>query len=96
MNRGEVLGLHRAHKATHAQSFGVIEPALFGSFARDQATRDSDVNILLQFSGPGASKGYFGIQFNLEDLLGRPVDLVTDKAQRAEFRPYLKREAVNV
>ena len=36
------------------------------------------------------------MQFYLEDLLGRPVDLVTDKALRAELRPYVEREAVNV
>ena len=42
------------------------------------------------------SKGYFGTQFYLEDLLGRSVDLVTHKALRAELRPYVEREAVHV
>ena len=36
------------------------------------------------------------MQFYLEDLLGRPVDLVTDKALRPRFRPYVEREAVDV
>ncbi len=36
------------------------------------------------------------MQFYLEDLLGRPVDRVTDKALRKEFRPYVEAEAVNV
>ena len=35
MNRDEVLDVLREHKATLAQRFGVIELALFGSFARD-------------------------------------------------------------
>ena len=35
-------------------------------------------------------------QFYLEDLLGRPVDLVTDKALRPELRPYIEREAIHV
>lgn len=38
----------------------------------------------------------FGVQFYLEDLLGRPVDLVTDKALRRELRPYVEQEALNV
>ena len=32
----------------------------------------------------------------VEDLLGRPVDLVTEKALRPEFRPYVEQEAVHV
>lgn len=38
----------------------------------------------------------FGVQFFLEDLLGRPVDLVTEKSLRSELRPFIEREAVNV
>jgi predicted nucleotidyltransferase len=60
--------------------------ALFGSVARDQASEDSDVDILVTFDGPATSAYYFGLQFYLEDLLGRPVDLITDKALRQELR----------
>ncbi len=96
MNRDDVLNLLRAHKVPLAQRFGVTELALFGSFARDQATDDSDVDILVRFDKPATSEAYFGTQFYLEDLLGRPVDLATDKALRAEIRPYVEREIVNV
>ena len=94
MNRDEVLKLLRAHKATLVQRFGVVDLALFGSIVRDQATDDSDVDILVWFDS--TSKRYFGVQFYIEDLLGRPVDLVTDKALREEMRPYIEREMVNV
>ena len=70
--------------------------ALFGSFARDQATEGSDVDILVRFEGPATSRSYFGVQFHIEDMLGRRVDLVTDKALRSEIRPYVEREAVDV
>ena len=96
MNRDETLKLLREHKATLAQRFGVVDLALFGSIVRDQATDDSDVDILVRFDSPATSKRYFGVQFYIEDLLGRPVDLVTDKALRAEMRPYIEREMVNV
>ena len=96
MNRTEVLDLLRTHKPTLAERFGVTELALFGSFARDTATDASDVDILVRYDGPATSKSYFGVQFYLEDLLGRRVDLVTHKALRQEFRPYVEREAVNV
>ena len=96
MNRDEVLQTLRAHREALAERFGVASLALFGSFARDQATDASDIDILVRFDGPATSKSYFGVQFYLEDLLGRPVDLVTDKALRPQFRPYVEREAVDV
>lgn len=96
MKRDEVLDTLRAHQDTLAMRFGVSRLALFGSFARDQATDASDIDILVRFDGPATSKSYFGVQFYLEDLLGRPVDLVTDKALRPQFRPYVEREAVDV
>ena len=74
----------------------MAELALFGSFARDQATEASDVDVLVAFDGPATSRSYFGVQFYLEDLLGRRVDLVTTKALRPRFRPYVEREAVHV
>ena len=96
MNRSDVLSLLRAHKVALARRFGVAELSLFGSFARDQATGDSDIDLLVQFNGPTTSKQFFGTQFYIEDLLGRRVDLVTEKALRAELRPYVEREIVNV
>lgn len=96
MNRKEVIRLLDEHKAVLSERFGVVDLALFGSVARDTACRDSDVDILVSFDGPATSKRYFGVQFYLEDLLNRPVDLVTDKALRQELRPYIEKEAIHV
>ncbi len=96
MTRAEVLERLRAHRPTLAERFGVVELAVFGSFARDEASDASDVDILVSFDGPATSRTYFGVQFYIEDLLGLRVDLVTDKALRSEFRPYVEREAVGV
>ena len=96
MRKSEVLALLRAHKPVMAKRFGVLELALFGSTIRDEARPDSDVDILVSFDRPTDPECYFGVQFYIEDLLGRPVDLVTDKALRAELRPYVEAEAVRV
>lgn len=96
MNRGEVLQHLASSKSELARRFGVVRLALFGSVARGSARPDSDVDVLVSFDGPATSARYFGVQFFLEDLLGRRVDLVTDKALRAELRPYVEREAVHV
>ena len=96
MDRDEVLEKLRSHKATLVQQFDVAELALFGSIARGQASDRSDVDILVRFDGPATSRSYFGVQFYIEDLLGRPVDLVTNKALRAELRPFVERDALIV
>ena len=96
MNRDAVLGLLRAHKAALAERFGVVALRLYGSFARDQAGSDSDVDILVRFDSPPDWKRYFGAQAYLEDLLGRPVDMATRQELRAEIRPYVEQEVIDV
>ena len=85
-----------AYKKTLSEQFGVNRLALFGSTARDTASDSSDIDILVSFDGIATSQRYFGVQFYLEDLLGCSVDLVTEKALRAELRPYIEREAIDV
>jgi predicted nucleotidyltransferase len=96
MKRTDTLNLLRNLKPTLAQQFGVTQLALFGSTARDEARDDSDVDILVSFDGPATSMRYFGVQFYLEDQLGCPVDLVTEKALRPELRPFIEKEAIHV
>ena len=96
MNRDELLDQLARNKPTLVARYGVDRLALFGSTVRDAARADSDIDILVSFDGPATSERYFGVQFFLEDLLGRPVDLVTDKALRPELRPFIEREAVHV
>ncbi len=96
MNRTQALQFLAQHKAVLTHRFGVTDLALFGSTARDAARPDSDVDVLVAFDGPATSARYFGVQFYLEDLLGCPVDLVTDKALRPQLRPYIEKEAVHV
>lgn len=96
MNKQQAIQSLSKNKAALAQRFGVTRLALFGSMARDAATTNSDVDILVEFDGAATSQRYFGVQFYLEDLLGCPVDLVTAKALRKELRPYIEREAIDV
>ena len=96
MNREQILQALAQCKPTLVSRFGVVGLALFGSTARATARPDSDIDVLVSFDGPATSQRYFGVQFFLEDLFGRRVDLVTDKALRAELRPHVEREAVHV
>ena len=94
MDRKHALKLLARSKQDLHERFGVTRLALFGSTARGEAGVDSDVDILVTFDGPATSARYFGALFYLEDLFQCPIDLVTDKALRPEFRPYVEQEMV--
>lgn len=73
---GRLLVKHR--EAVHAilARHGVTDPEIFGSAARGDDRQGSDVDLLVNFA-PGTSIiDIIGIQHELEDLLGVPVDLV--------------------
>ena len=94
--RDDVLAALRGCKAVLAERFGVEELTLFGSFARDGARADSDIDLLVRFDGPATPERFFGTQFHIEDLLGRPVDLATEGSVRVEIRPYVERDAIRI
>ena len=96
MNKDDILHLLRQHSPVLAERFGVTRLALYGSFARDQATENSDVDILARFEPRPDWRRYFGVQFYLEDLLGRHVDLAMDGELRSEILPYVERDLSDV
>lgn len=96
MQRDTALQLLTQSKPVLAQRFGVRELALFGSMSQNLASAQSDVDVLVAFDGPATSARFFGVQFFLEDALGRTVDLVTDKALRPELRPFVEAQAIHV
>jgi hypothetical protein len=75
------------------KALGVRKLGLFGSFARDQARADSDVDILVQFeTGHKTFDHFMQLAFLLEDLLQRPVELVTDESLSPYLRPHILEE----
>jgi predicted nucleotidyltransferase len=96
LEKDNVIRLLGQSKSELRKRFGVKRLALFGSAARDTARPDSDIDVLVAFDGPATSERYFGVQFYLEDVLGRPVDLVTESALRPELKPYVEQDRINV
>ena len=96
MDRSRTVALLSEHKPVLAERFGVRRLALFGSMARGTAQADSDIDLLVEFDGLATPDRYFGMQFYLEDLLGRSIDLVTERALRPQLRPYVERDAIAI
>ena len=91
-SRDEALRLLSEHKRTLSERFGVLDVALFGSAARDEATEDSDVDILARFDADAEKRRPYEAQSYLEDVFGCKVDLVDDRNLRTEFRPYVEED----
>ena len=73
----------------------IRELALFGSVLREDFRPDSDVDILVEFE-PEAHHGLFALarmQSELEEILGRRVDLV-ERSAIANSRNYIRRKAI--
>jgi predicted nucleotidyltransferase len=96
MRKDEVLKLLTEHKPELMRRFGITDLALFGSTARDEASEDSDVDVMVEFDGRSTAKRYFGVQFYLEDLLHREIDLVQKGVVRAELQPYIEKDLIHV
>ena len=70
--------------------------ALFGSVARDEATANSDVDLLVEFNRPVGYFGLFALQDYLEQLLGCPVDLGTPDSLKPYLRERIQGELLRV
>lgn len=74
-------------------SLGVKSIGLFGSFAKGQASRDSDVDLLVEFdSGKKTYDNFIDTCFLLEELMGRKVELVTTDSLSPYIKPYILKE----
>ncbi|MCS7273299.1 MAG: nucleotidyltransferase family protein [Fimbriimonadales bacterium] len=72
----------RPHRHTLHKRFGVERLALFGSVTRDEAHAESDIDLLVRFRTAPGYDGYFALKCFLEEVLGKPVDLVMEGALR--------------
>lgn len=89
------IAIGREKIARFCQRWQVNELALFGSVLREDFRPDSDVDVLVQFL-PEARHSLFDlprVQTELEEILGRQVDLVKRSAIE-KSRNYIRRKAI--
>jgi predicted nucleotidyltransferase len=73
--------------------FSVNSIGLFGSYARDDFHAQSDIDVLVTFSEP-TFDNYMDLKFFLEDLFGRPVDLVLEENVKNRLKKNIARETL--
>ena len=75
---------------------GIKRAGMFGSFVRGEATPESDVDILVELDRQASLFDFIGIKLDLEDVLGRRVDLVEYAAVKPRLRDRILREEVPI
>lgn len=77
-----------------AQEYGVDSMSLFGSYARGDATENSDVDILIDRGEIEDLIEYMGFVYELEDALNCHVDVVSNGIEDKSFLSLIKKEGV--
>lgn len=93
MLRDEVLRTLTDH-AEELRTLGARSIGLFGSVARGEEGPGSDIDLLVELERPAGFFKLVRLQQRLEDLLGRPVDLVPRKALRPELAARILSETI--
>ena len=95
--RRKSLVIKRLERAvpTIRTMFGVRKIGIFGSFARGEHTRRSDLDILIEFEpGYETYKNFIKLADYLEETVGRKVDLLTESSLSPLLRSYIEPEVI--
>ncbi len=96
MRQDQLLREKRAEILRVASRHGASDVRVFGSVARGEADRESDIDFLVELETGRSLLDLGGLQMELESLLGRRVDVVTVRGLKARIRERVLREAVPV
>ena len=90
-----ILGQLRAHE-TKLRERGVVHVAVFGSVVRGDGRADSDVDLLVDLTPEIAADffAYAGVAADLEEIVGRDVDVARRDRLRPHVRPSAEAQAV--
>lgn len=69
-----------------SRRYGVNRLGIFGSFAKGLETDQSDIDLIVDFDKPVGFFTYLTLENELEQILGRPVDLVTNNALKETIK----------
>ncbi len=87
---------HREQIKQLAAARGAKRVQLFGSRAFDQAGPDSDVDILVELEQGRSALALGGLLMDLQDLLGKKVDVVTPASLHPKLRAEILRQAIEL
>src|SRR5205807_5343354 len=94
MNADELVRNKREEVLRIAERHGARNVRVFGSVARGEASPDSDLDFLVDMEPGRSLLDLGGLLMDLQELLGRRVDVVTEQGLRSRVRERVLREAM--
>jgi uncharacterized protein len=94
MDQRTLLLQNREHVLETAARYGAYNVRIFGSVARGEATASSDIDFLVSMEPGRSLMDLGGLLYELQNLLGVNVDVVTEKGLRARIREQVLHEAI--
>jgi len=92
----ECLALLRAYKENNASRYGISRIGIFGSVARGEDKRDSDIDIYYE-GKPQSLVSSFDLHGDLEKLFGRKVDLIRKHSNMNKYlQERINKELIDV
>ncbi len=92
----EIKNILRKQEPLLKATYQVSKIGVFGSFARGENDKDSDVDILIEFSHPIGFFKFIKLENYLSEIIGRKVDLVTNNALKSIMRDDVLRDTIYV
>ena len=86
--RDEILSIAASH--------GASDVRVFGSVSRGEEIESSDIDFLVLLQPGRSLLDHAAIKIELEELLGRPVDVATEGGLKAKYRDRILNEAVAI
>jgi len=94
MGIDDVLKQKRARVLQICAQHGARNVRVFGSVARGEAGPDSDIDLLVDFEPGRSILDHAGLWLDLQEFLGRKVDVATEKGLKPRIRDRVLKEAV--
>lgn len=97
LKSSEIIKLLKDHRSILKEEYGVVDMAIFGSYARNEADKSSDIDIIVDLKESSTTfNNFMNLKFYLEDISGQKVDLLTKKSIRRELKQSILKEAIHV
>jgi len=94
MKKDEILIFLKDNKEYIQKKYEVDKIALFGSFARDEATKNSDIDILVDMKS--SFDNFFDLKYFLENRFKIKVDLAKEKTLRLFIKNKIQKDLIYV
>lgn len=78
--------------AEYLKSKGASKAAVFGSFARNEETHESDIDIIVDFKQPITLFDFAGYQIELQEKIGKKIDLIMEGGMNPLVEKYASKD----